>query len=329
MMELFGGVVGGFGLFIVGMWLLTENLKQLASRRLRQTARRWTVHPLKAAMWGSIAGAVSQSMTALTFIVVSILRSGLTTTQGAIAMILGGWIGTTTLVMIVTFDLKTISLFVLGITGAIVVSERWHRYRSVAASFLGGSMLFFGLVLLKESATPLAEEPWFRDMVVQTGGSLALTFLAGVVLTAVAQSSSAVSVFGISLAAVGIITVDQTIMLIFGTFIGSSLIVYLLSTNLTGHSRQIAMFTVFANVPVCAVAGVVVLRRDPPRHSVDQGRDLGVRFRTGYATGLPVFPLCRRSRSLHSRPGGADCRDSQKAVAGFPDGRVGTASFHP
>ena len=253
MVEIFGGIVGGLGLFIVGMWLLTENLKQLASRRLRETARRWTANRLNAVMWGTVAGGVSQSMTALTFVVVSILRSGLITTQGAIAIILGGWIGTTTLVMIVTFDLEAVSLYVLGITGAVVVSERWHRYRSISASLLGGSMLFFGLFLLKESAAPLADEPWFRDMVVQTGGSLALTFLVGAVLTAIVQSSSAVSVFGISLATVGITTVDQTIMLIYGTFIGSSLIVYLLSSSLAGRSRQIAMFTVFANIPICIV----------------------------------------------------------------------------
>ena len=253
MVEIFGGIVGGFGLFFVGMWLLTENLKRLASRRLRQTARRWTANRFNAVMWGTVAGGISQSMTALTFVVVSILRSGLITTQGAIAMILGGWIGTTTLVIIVTFDLKAVSLYLLGIAGAVVVSERWRRYRPIAASLLGGSMLFFGLFLLKESAAPLAEEPWFRDMVVQTGGSLALTFLVGAVLTAIVQSSSAVSVFGISLATVGITSVDQTIMLIYGTFLGSSLIVYLLSSGLTGRSRQIAMFTVFANIPICAL----------------------------------------------------------------------------
>lgn len=253
MIELLGGIVGGCGLFIVGMWLLTENLKQLASRRLRRAARRWTANPFKAVMWGTIAGAVSQSMTALTFIVVSILRSGLTTTGGGIAMIVGGWIGTTALVMLVTFDVQAVSLLVLGISGAMVVSERLHRYRSVAASFLGGSMLILGLVLLKESAAPLAEEPWFRDMVVQTGGSLALAFVAGAVLTAIVQSSSAVSVFGIGVATAGVISTDQAIMLIYGTFIGSSFIVYLLSAGLTGRSRQIAMFTVFANIPLGAV----------------------------------------------------------------------------
>ena len=93
MNELFAGVAGGLGLFILGMWLLTENLKALATRRLRRNADRWTRHRFSALVWGALAGAVIQSMSGLTFVVVSILRSGLITTQGALALILGGCVG--------------------------------------------------------------------------------------------------------------------------------------------------------------------------------------------------------------------------------------------
>ena len=135
MNELFAGIAGGLGLFIVGMWLLTENLKALATRRLRRTAGRWTGNRFSALAWGAVAGAITQSMSAMTFIVVSILRSGLIATRGALALILGGCLGTSALVVIVTFDIKVVSLYVLGIAGAVVVSERLSRFRPVAASF--------------------------------------------------------------------------------------------------------------------------------------------------------------------------------------------------
>ena len=137
MNELFAQVAGGVGLFIVGMWLLTENLKALASRRLRRTAARWTASRFSALLWGGLAGSITQSMSALTFIVVSILRSGLINTRGAFALILGGCVGVSALVVIVTFDIKVIALYVLAIAGACVVSERLARFRPVAASFLG------------------------------------------------------------------------------------------------------------------------------------------------------------------------------------------------
>ena len=253
MNELFAGVAGGVGLFIVGMWFLTENLKTLASRRLRRIANRWAGNRFSALLWGTLAGGVIQSMSALTFIVVSMLRSGLITTRGALALLLGGCVGITALVWIVTLDIKVVALYVLCLSGAVVVSERLSRYRPVAASFLGGAMIILGLVLLKDAAAPLAEQPWFRGMLQGTGDSPALAFLIAAFLTCIVQSSSAVSVFGISLAAVGAISVDQAIMIIYGSIIGSGAILYLLSASLTGRSRQVAMYMVGYNVLVCAV----------------------------------------------------------------------------
>ena len=253
MNELFAGIAGGLGLFIAGMWLLTENLQTLASRRLRRSASRWTTNRFSALLWGVLAGGTTQSMTALTFIVVSILRSGLIATRGALALILGGCVGASFLVVIVTFDIQIVALYVLGLSGTVIASERLSRYRPIAASFLGGAMLVLGLLLLKDAAAPLAQQPWFRDMLEGTGNSLVLAFLVAALLTAILQSANAVCVFGISLATVGVISVDQAIMVIYGTCLGSSAILYLLSAGLTGRSRQVAMYMVLYDALACGV----------------------------------------------------------------------------
>ena len=253
MNELFAGIAGGLGLFIAGMWLLTENLQTLSSRRLRRSASRWTTNRFSALLWGVLAGGTTQSMTALTFIVVSILRSGLIATRGALALILGGCVGASFLVVIVTFDIKIVALYVLGLSGTVIASERLSRYRPIAASFLGGAMLVLGLLLLKDAAAPLAQQPWFRDMLEGTGNSLVLAFLVAALLTAILQSANAVCVFGISLASVGVISVDQAIMVIYGTCLGSSAILYLLSAGLTGRSRQVAMYMVLYDALACGV----------------------------------------------------------------------------
>ena len=253
MIELFARIVGGLGLFIVGMWFLTENLKRLASRRLRKTAHRWSGNRYSALLWGALGGGTTQSMSALTFIVVSILRSRLITMQGALAMNLGGCVGVTALVMIATLDIKVVSLLVLGLAGAAVVTERFSKYRPIAASFLGAAMIILGLVLLKEAAAPLVDQPWFRDMVEGSEDSLLLTFFIAALLTFIVRSSGAVTVFGISLATVGVISIDQAIMIMYGSFIGSSAILYVLSAGLKGRSRQVAMYLVLFNVLTCAV----------------------------------------------------------------------------
>jgi len=252
-MEHFAGMVGGLGMFVVGMWFLTENLKKLASRRLRRTAKRLTGHPLSAFFWGGVAGGAAQSMTGLAFIVVSFLRSGLISTKSAFALILGGGGGMTLLVLVVTFDVQLIALFMLGLSGLALASKTLSKYRRVSAALLGGAMVVFGLTLLKDSASPLADQSWFLNVMEGIGTSPLLAFLVAMGLTTAVQSSSTVSVFGISLSAAGIITIDQAIMVIYGTFIGSSAIIYMLSANLTGQSRQVSMYLVYLNIVISAV----------------------------------------------------------------------------
>ena len=245
----------------MGMWLLTENLKALATRRLRLFANRLTGHPMAVFAWGTVAAVITQSMSALTFIVVSILRSGLISTRGGFAVILGGNIGITLLVLVVTFDIKLVSLCVLGVASAVMVSERASRYRPVAASFFGGAMIVLGLVLLKDSAAPLADQPWFGEMIEETGGSLLFAFVVAALLSAVVQSSSAVCVLGISLATLGVITIDQTVMVVYGSSLGSALILYLLSASLRARlpsARHVS--GVCERVVLRAVCSIIVHR---------------------------------------------------------------------
>ena len=158
MNELLAGIAGGLGLFIVGMWILTKNLKALATRRLRRAAGRWAGNTFSTLAWGTLAGAITQGMTAITFIVLSILRLGLVTTRGALALILGGGVEMPALVVIVTFDIKVVSLYVLALAPALalalalaraaVASDRLARFRPAAPSFLGEAMIVLGHVLV-------------------------------------------------------------------------------------------------------------------------------------------------------------------------------------
>ena len=247
MIEIIAGMAGGLGLFFVGMWLLTENLRALASRRLRMIAHRWTEHGLSGFSWGALAGTVTQNSTALTFILVSMLRSGLISTRGALIVLIGGNIGVTLLVLVVTFDIELISMCVLGVAGVAMISERLSRYRLIAASFFGGAMIILGLVLLKQAVAPLADEPWFGGMVESMEGSLVLAFLIGALLTFIVQSVIVVCVVGVSVATLGVITIDQTIMLIYGSVLGASVTLLVLSAGLTGRARQVAMYQVLVN----------------------------------------------------------------------------------
>ena len=86
--ETLGGIVAGLGLVFFGLWLLSENLNNLGSRRLRRLAASWAPNRFAALGWGVLAGGVTQSMAVLTFVTGGILRAGLLPTGQAFSFIL-------------------------------------------------------------------------------------------------------------------------------------------------------------------------------------------------------------------------------------------------
>ena len=253
MIEVLGGVLGGLGLFFVGMWMLTENLKTLVGWRLRMLAVRCASNRFAALAWGVLGGAVTQTMSGLTFIVVGMLKSGLVSSRQAFPILVGGNVGVTTVVLIVTLDMELIALYVLGLAGAGVVIERAARYRPTAAALFGAALMFVGLAMVKDAVAPISDQAWFGDVLISAADSLWFSFMVGAFLTFVLQSSVPVCLFGIALATVGALTVDQIIMFIYGSCLGSGLILWLLSANLAGLSRHVAMFEVHLNFLTCLI----------------------------------------------------------------------------
>ena len=246
-------MLGGLGLFLVGVWLLSESMKTLANRRLRVLAASWMPNRFAAAGWGVFAAMILQTMPALTFIAVSMKQTRLASTQRAFSIILGGNVGATLLLLIVTLDIKILALYALGVSGVTMMSERTRNFREPATALFGLAMLFIGLVLIREHAAPLADDTWFSEVFTWMERSLWFSFLGAIALTLIVQSSVLVIALAVSLASVGIMTIDQAIMVAFGSNIGSSLVLLLLSANLTGTSRQIAMYQVAFNFVACLV----------------------------------------------------------------------------
>ena len=253
MIETLAGILGGFGLFAVGLSMLSENLKAIADRRLRLIAKRWTGNRLSAYGWGVLLGVISQSTAASTFITVGLMRSGLVGTVTSLALLMGSFVGLTFLVLFVTLEVQVFSLYVLGLAGIAIFGFRGGSVRRAATAIFGGALMILGLVLLKESATPLAEHPLIDESISWARESLWLVFFVAAALTFLVQSSAVVCVVGVTLASVGVLGVDETLMLVYGTCAGSGAVVYALAFNIRGRARQVAMYTVLDNALVCLV----------------------------------------------------------------------------
>jgi len=245
--------LGGLGIFFAGMYLLSENLKKLTGRRVRQTVAAWTRSTWAGVLWGFVTGAVVQSTSAITFIVVSMLGSGLLTVPSGLAITIGANVGTTLLVVIATLNVHLFVLVMLGIAGLSFASARLAPVRTLLLALFGIGLVFLGLEILQEAAEPLAAQPWVHDALAGAGSSMALVFVAGAILSFVTQSTNSIALLSITLSTAGVLSFDQCVLAIYGANVGSSGVTYVLSTGLRGSQRQVAMYQVMFNFVAAAV----------------------------------------------------------------------------
>lgn len=253
LLSVLGTVLAGLGLFFVGLDFLTINIQKLTGRKFRKAVTSWTKNPVMAMGWGCFLGAVTNSSTISTFILVSLLNSGLIMVQGALPIIIGTNIGCSVLVYLASLDIKLFVLFLVGTTGILLTSEKASGQKITLSALFGVGLLFLGLNIVQSGAGTLSAEPWFRNLLEMTAQSYAIAFAVGALLCFLTQSSVAITVLSITLTKAGMLTIEQTIMIIYGAMLGSSLTTYVLSSKLRGRPRQLAMYQVAYNIIGCVV----------------------------------------------------------------------------
>lgn len=253
MIQAIATALGGLGIFFAGMYLLKDNLKKLAGRRFKQLVAKWTRGRLAGFTLGILAGGIMQSTTAVTFILTSMIASGVLGVGAALPIITGANVGATFLVFLATLNIQLLVLFVLGIAGISFTFDRLSEFRSAASAIFGVGLVFFGLKMLQGGVVPITQEPWFASMLTLAGASYLVPLVVASILTVLAQSSTSVVLLIITLATAGGLSFEQAMMGIYGANLGSSLQNYLLSSSLTGRPKQVVMFQISFNIIGAAV----------------------------------------------------------------------------
>lgn len=252
-MEGIGNLIGGIGVFFVGLHLLSTALKQMAGRRFRLHFAKWVGTSGRAGLVGLTAGFLSQSMSALSFIVGSLAGAGMIPVRRGMLVIFWANAGIGIMILLAVLDIKTVVLLLLGLAGISFAFKRPRGLEARSQALFGGAMLFYGLIMLRAGAEPLAQTPWFESVLLAGHSSFLLAFLAGALLTALCQSSTAVSILAIAMTQVGLFSMEQTMMIIYGTNVGSGAISWLLATTIRGTPKQLIMSQVLFNF----IAGLV------------------------------------------------------------------------
>lgn len=255
-MEIVADLFSGLGLFFIGIRGIGSHMKQMTGRRFRSWVARATGNAFASAVVGVIAGIVTQSSNAVTFIVVSLVTSGMVVMRRALPVLAWANVGTSLLVFLATLDIHMAVFYLLGVVGFchyFGLNDN-DRYRHIVGALFGVGMLFLGLWLIKQGAAPLKDLEWIRSLMRFSQGSMALPFTIGVVLTLVIQSSSTMSAIAVTMTTAGILTLDQTLMIVLGSNLGSGFGTFLLAGNLSGTGRQLALIQLWVKA-----LGVLIL----------------------------------------------------------------------
>ncbi|MHA7773204.1 Na/Pi cotransporter family protein [Roseibium sp. M-1] len=249
--------LGGVGLFLIGMMLLTDGLKALAGQRMRDVLARFTSTPISGAATGAVTTAFIQSSSATTVAAVGFVASGLLTFPQALGVIFGANVGTTLtgwLVAILGFklDLGQIALpFVFA--GAVARLAFRGRAAQIGQALAGFCLIFIGIEHLKLGLDAFSGIVSPSDFPPDTlFGRLQLVVL-GMLITVVAQSSSAGVATALAALGAGAINFPQAAALVIGMDIGTTFTAVLATVGGGTMARR----TGFAHVIYNLLTGVM------------------------------------------------------------------------
>lgn len=244
-------LLGGIGLFLLGMLLLTDGLKAAAGEALKGILVRFTGRPVSAFFSGLTLTALVQSSSATTLATIGFVSAGLLTFTQAIGIVIGGSVGTTTtgwLVSLLGLKLSVgkLALPFIGV-GALMRLVLRGRVASLGLALAGFGLIFVGIDTLQNGMGGLAERVRPDSFPQATVPGRLLLVLIGVVLTVVMQSSSAAIATTITAFHAGTVNLDQALSLVIGASIGTTVTAALASIGASVPARRTALAHILFN----------------------------------------------------------------------------------
>ncbi len=250
--TMFFAVVGGLGIFLVGMKYMSEGLQMVAGASLRRMIATLTDNRFSATLVGFVVTFLIQSSSVTTVMVVGFINSQIMTLSQGIGVIMGANIGTTVTGWILTLNIGKYGLPILGIAAFFYMFSKNERTRFLGMAVMGLGFVFFGLELMQQGFKPLRDLPsfsaWMETFSADSYFGVLTCAAVGCILTLVVQSSSATLGITISLAAIGVIRFETAAALVLGENIGTTITAVLASIGMSANARRAAYFHVMFNV---------------------------------------------------------------------------------
>ncbi len=252
LIKLICELVGGLGIFLLGMKNMSDGMQAVAGVSLRRLIGAVTNNRFAATAVGTVVTCIVQSSSITTVMVVGFVNSGVMQLGQAIGVIMGANIGTTVTGWILVLKVGKYGLPLLGGAAFVYLFARRERWRFWAMAIMGVGMVFFGLELMKDACSIIKEMPdfeeWFKTFSADSYIGVLKCALVGCVMTTLVQSSSATLAITISLASSGVIEFESAAAFVLGENIGTTITAFLASLGATTNARRAAYFHVIFNL---------------------------------------------------------------------------------
>ena len=252
LLKIVFGLVGGLGIFLLGMKYMSEGMQAVAGDNLRRLISAVTNNRFLAVGVGTMVTCCVQSSSITTVLVVGSVNSGVMSLSQAVGVIMGANIGTTITGWILVLKIGEYGLPLLGVMALAYLFVKGDRWRFWALTLMGVGMIFFGLETMKDACSGIEGmkefKAWFEYFQADNYLGVMKCAIAGCVLTMVVQSSSATLGITIGLASSGVIPFETAAALVLGENIGTTITAYLASLGATVNARRAAYFHMIFNV---------------------------------------------------------------------------------
>ena len=239
-------IIGGLGIFLYGLTLMSSSLKSLAGSKLKTIIGKATDHPLKGLLVGILVTIAIQSSSATTVIVVGLITAGLIDLKKALPIMIGAHIGTTVLAFIISIGVEDIAFPLIFLGAIIVLMVERRKWNLTGRILLGFGFIFLGMMLMSVSFSSFSETTWFSNIMDVFSKNWILGYFSGMFLTALIQSSGAFIgiVQGLYVTEATMSTI-VALTLVIGSNVGTSITAVLASLGGNRSAKQAAIANSF------------------------------------------------------------------------------------
>ena len=241
-------ILGGLALFLYGIRMLSAGMEKLTGEQIQKWLERMTRGRFRSALFGTIATALIHSSGLLMVTMIGLINANLMTVEQTIGVIIGQEVGTTLTAQIVAFNIGNFNMVfvVLGVIFFEFFQDRdWKKYGEIS---FGIGIVFLGMTLMSGALKDLMAVPWVAGGLATMGQYPLAGVLAGLIMTSIVQSSTAVTSVTVAMGMSHVITLDGAIGIILGANIGSCVTGFIASFQLSRAARQASMAQIFINV---------------------------------------------------------------------------------